>query len=323
MTSGVPTISFIEAWRTRLTLPMIAAPMTGVSGPSLVSAACKAGVIGAFPTENTPTIDVLRDWLTQVDADLSAHSDSTGTATAPLAVNLVMRRNKDRIAKEVDVLVRHGVALVITSVGSPAPVVAPLRDAGVRVIADVATLRHAERALETGVDGLVLLAAGAGGQTGWMNPFAFVRAVRDIYDGPIVLAGGVADGAALWASIVLGCDLAYVGTGMIATDESLASEEYKQALVSSTLDDVENFIQASGLAASVLRLATQQDVPVRDPTRPPSKFSAGHSVSMVRAIEPVSRVVDRLRTEYAEARRATFATLHHSFPEEASASWCP
>src|SRR6185312_9804392 len=133
---------------------------------------------------------------------------------------------------------RHKPEIIITSVGSPAPVLKPLHEAGAIVLADVATIRHAERAVESGVDGLVLLTAGAGGQTGWLNPFAFVRAVRKFFSGPIVLAGGISDGHALRAAQALGCDLAYMGTRFIATRESLADERYKQMLVKSTADDI-------------------------------------------------------------------------------------
>ena len=285
----------------RLSLPVIAAPMTGVSGPALVTAACASGVVGAFPTQNTATVEILERWLTQIDEALRPQRDLG--PVAPLAVNLVMRRDPVRIADEVAAITRRGVELVITSVGSPAPIVGPLHDGGVAVLADVATLRHAESALEAGVDGLVLLTAGAGGQTGWMNPFAYVRAVRAMYDGPIVLAGGVADGAALWAAIVLGCDLAYVGTGVIATDESLASHDYKTALVAGTLDDVEAFVQRSGLTASMMR--TPLTPAERGPFEPPSTFSAGHTVSQVRAVAPVASVVERLGEEYRQAQLET------------------
>jgi nitronate monooxygenase len=139
---------------------------------------------------------------------------------------------------ELACLLRHRVELVITSVGSPAEVIGPLHDIGCVVFADVATMRHAEKAIGAGVDGLVLLTAGAGGQTGWMNPLAFVRAVRSIYAGPLVMAGGISDGYALWAARVLGCDLAYMGTKFIATAESMADPEYKRMLVESTMDGV-------------------------------------------------------------------------------------
>ncbi|GAB1512586.1 NAD(P)H-dependent flavin oxidoreductase [Actinophytocola sp. KF-1] len=164
-----------------------------------------------------------------------------------------MHRTNERLAADVDCLVRRRVEIVITSVGSPAAVVGPLHDAGCLVFADVATMRHVDRALDVRVDGLVLLTAGAGGQTGSANPFAFVRAVRARFDGPIVLAGGVSDGAAVLAARALGADLCYLGTKLIATTESLADDAYRQAVVDAGLDDVVETSLPSGLPANFLR----------------------------------------------------------------------
>ena len=143
-------------------------------------------------------------------------------SAAPVCANLIVHRSNARLEQDLAVLLRHRPEMVITSVGSPAPVIGPLHEAGALVFADVASIRHAERAVAAGADGLVLLTAGAGGQTGWLNPFVFVRAVRAFFDGPIVLAGGISDGHALRAAQALGCDLAYMGTKFIATRESMA-----------------------------------------------------------------------------------------------------
>ncbi len=169
----------------RLTLPVIAAPMFRVSGPDLVIAACKAGVIGAFPTANCRTLEQFDQWLTQI-------ANALGPDDAPFCPNLIMRR--DNMRDELACLVRHRVELVITSVGAPDPAIAPLHDIGAKVFADIASVRHAEKAIKAGADGLILLSAGAGGQTGWANGFAFARAVRAMFDGPIVMAGGISDG---------------------------------------------------------------------------------------------------------------------------------
>jgi len=218
----------------RLRLPVIAAPMLRVSGPELVIAACRAGVIGAFPTANARTSEDLDWWLTEITE--ASHRADADRPVAPYAANLIIRQ--PRLFDDVACLVRHRVELVITSVGSPAPVVGPLHEIGAVVLADVATLEHARKAVAAGADGLVLLSAGAGGQTGWLNPFAFVRAVREFFDGPLVLAGGISDGQGLLAAQVLGCDLAYLGTSFIATRESLAGAAYRDMLVEATIDDV-------------------------------------------------------------------------------------
>ena len=304
-------------WADRLRLPLIAAPMFRVSGPELVIAACRAGVIGAFPTANCGTVEELDGWLTRIRGALSP-------SDAPFCPNLIIRH--EAMPAQMEVLVRHSVEMVITSVGSPAPVVAPLHAIGCRVFADVASLRHARRAVEAGADGLVLLTAGAGGQTGWANGFAFVRAVRQFYAGPLVLAGGISDGKALFASQALGCDLAYMGTRFIATHESLAPLAYKQMLVDCDLDDVMLSDAFTGLPASMLRPSVEaagldpanlprelgSDGASRlygaggaQPRRWEDIWSAGHSVSGVRSIYGVAELVEQCAEEYHAARRST------------------
>jgi nitronate monooxygenase len=181
-------------WRERLTVPVVAAPMTDVSGPDLVVAACRAGVIGSFPTHNAASTDELERWLVRIADGLAGRAEHARPA-APIGANLVVHRTNARLSGDLRAVIRGGVEVVIASVGSPRAVVDPLHDAGIVVLADVASLRHVDRAVDAGVDGLVLLTAGAGGQTGWANPFAFLRAVRQRYDGIVVLAGGVSDGA--------------------------------------------------------------------------------------------------------------------------------
>lgn len=313
----------------RLRLPLIAAPMFLVSGPQLVAAACEAGVIGSFPTANCRDPVLLDAWLTQIRERLHRASDSGATPSAPICPNLIVHRSNPRLAADLAVLIKHRVEIVITSVGSPEAVVPPLHDLGALVLADVASMRHAEKALAAGVDGLVLLSAGAGGQTGWANPFAFVRAVRTIYDGPIVLAGGIADGVALRAAITLGCDLAYMGTRFIATAESMAAPAYKQMLVDSTLDDIVLTSAMTGLPTNIMRasiLAAGLDpdsLPARGPidvardlqvaARPagddkPAKrwrsiWSAGHSVSGVLRQTSVAALIEHTEREYLAAAR--------------------
>lgn len=310
MTASLP---FLD----RLALPLIAAPMLRVSGIDWVSAACAAGVIGAFPTANCASLDEFDAWMGRLDDEAAVAPGRT----APYCPNLIMRRDPARVMAEVDLIAAHRSQLVITSVGSPGAVVPRLHDAGCRVFADVASLHHAERAVASGVDGLVLLTAGAGGHTGWANPFAFVRAVRDVFDGPIVLSGGLADGVALRAAITLGCDLGLMGTRFIATRESLASDDYRQMLVDSSIDDVlltRGFtgLPASFLAPSARRLGIDiatldESISVEEARRrfggganaAPSQrwtdiWSAGHSVSGVDAVKTVAEVVADLRRQY-------------------------
>ncbi|MGJ5205970.1 NAD(P)H-dependent flavin oxidoreductase [Bradyrhizobium sp. HKCCYLR20261] len=309
--------------RARLRLPLIAAPMFLVSGVELVSAACLNGVIGAFPTVNCRTSDELDAWLREIRARLARAGEVGGAAAAPPCPNLIVHRSNARLADDLAVLLRHKPELVITSVGSPTPVIAPLHDAGALVFADVASIRHAERAVQAGADGLVLLTAGAGGQTGWLNPFAFVRAVRGFFDGPLVLAGGISDGVALRAAQVLGCELAYMGTKFIATQESMADPRYKAMLVESSADDVLLTSAFTGLPTSMLRPSIvaagldPDDLPARGaieigkdidigarerrPTRWRDIWSAGHATSGVTDIPAVAELVARTADEYRHA----------------------
>lgn len=304
----------------RLALPAIAAPMFLVSGPDLVTAACLSGVIGAFPTINARTPQELADWIVRIRADLAGRtSPNTGHPPAPIAANLIVQRGNTRTQSDLEVLCEHPTEIVITSVGSPAAVIEPLHAAGSLVYSDVASLRHAQRAVEAGADGLILLAAGAGGQTGWANPFAFVRAVREFYDGTIILAGGIGDGVAVRAAIALGADLAYLGTRFLATTESMAPRGHKDMVAEACLDDIQLTSAVTGLPANLLRASLEaygvdiaaltQAAPgdsvatmLRDDGDTPRNWldiwGAGHSTSAVRDVPSVADLTERLICEY-------------------------
>ena len=313
-----------DSLRRRLKLPLIAAPMFLVSGPALVIGACRAGVIGSFPTANCRTLAELDTWLAEI-------KDATAGA-APFCPNLIVHRSNPRVADDLAAVLRAKPEMVITSVGSPEPVMKPLKDAGCLVLADVASVRHAEKAVAAGVDGLVLLTAGAGGQTGWVNPFAFVRAVRRFWDGIVVMAGGMADGQAVAAAELLGCDLAYMGTKFIATRESLAKPAYKEMLVGARLDDVKLTRAFTGLETNMLRPSIEaagldpdnlpergaidiaKDINAAERERPDGPgsgakrwkdiWSAGHSVSGVADIPSVAELIERTAAEYSCATSA-------------------
>lgn len=309
-------MSFPLKIRQRMSLPLISAPMFRVSGPELVVAACRNGVVGAFPTANCRSIEELDDWLSRISGEL-------GPNDAPYCPNLIMRR--DALKDELKCLLKFRPEIVITSVGSPHPVIAPLHDVGCLVLADVASIRHAEKALEAGADGLILLTAGAGGQTGWANGFAFARAVRSFFDGPLVMAGGISDGQALWAAEALGCDLAYMGTKFIATQESMAVDSYKSMLVDSSLDDVMRSSAFTGLESNTLRPSViaagldPNNLPTdltaeraaqlygsgaAGPQRWRDIWSAGHSVSGIDDIRSVKDLIAATSGEYHRARQA-------------------
>jgi nitronate monooxygenase len=308
----------LEKFHGRLKLPLVAAPMFTVSSRDLVVAACRAGVIGAFPTANCRTVAELDSWL-------GYFSETLGPQDAPYCANLIIKRSdlRDHLA----VLCQHRVELVITSVGSPEHVIEPLHQAGSLIFADVATLEHARKAIACGADGLVLLSAGAGGQTGSLNSFAFARAVRDLFEGPVILAGGICDGSSLWAALALGCDLGYMGTRFIATHESAASDSYKQMLVDCDLDDIvltsaftglptnmlEPSLQAAGIVLrDVSPLLTHQSAQTLysavagggGPKRWTDLWSAGHSVSSVKRLVAVAELVQEIEQEFLAAARA-------------------
>jgi nitronate monooxygenase len=308
----------------RLILPLIAAPMFLVSGVDLVVAVCGHGVIGSFPTANCRNAEQLDSWLLEMSVRLRRRADETGVACAPVCPNLIVHRSNARLAEDLKIVLKYAPELVITSVGSPgAAVLRPLHDAGALVFADVASIRHAERAIEAGADGLVLLSAGAGGQTGWLNPLAFTRAVRRFFSGPIVLAGGVSDGRALRAARTLGCDLAYMGTRFIATHESMADQRYKDMLVASSADDILLTRAFTGLQTNMLRpsivaagldpdslpergaidISKDIDVGAREtgPTRWRDIWSAGHSTSGVLNVLSVADLISQTMAEYQAA----------------------
>ena len=307
----------------RLSLPLIAAPMFLVSGVDLVVAACRRGVIGSFPTANCRNAEQLDSWLLEIDARLRRRADEAGVACAPSCPNLIVHRSNARLADDLRIVLKHAPELVITSVGSPSAVVAPLHDAGALVFADVASVRHAERAVDAGADGLVLLTAGAGGQTGWLNPFAFTRAVRRFFSGPIVLAGGISDGRALRAARTLGCDLAYMGTRFIATHESMADQRYKDMLVASSADDIVLTRAFTGLQTNMLRpsivaagldpdslpergaieISKDIDIEAREsrPAHWRDIWSAGHSTSGVLKVSSVADLISQTLAEYQAA----------------------
>src|SRR5882757_8546195 len=303
--NAVPSADLLSRFRDRLSLPLIAAPMFLVSGVALVVAACRNGVIGSFPTVNCREVEELDGWLTEIESRLRRDSDASGRPAAPVCPNLIVHRSNARLQQDL------------------APVLAPLHDAGVLVFADVASIRHAERAVAAGADGLVLLTAGAGGQTGWLNPFVFVRAVRAFFGGPIVLAGGISDGHALRAAQALGCDLAYMGTKFIATRESMADQRYKEMLVASSADDILLTTAFTGLQTNMLRpsiaaagldpddlpargaidIAKDIDIGAREnrPRRWKDIWSAGHSTSGVTEVLSVDELVARTLAEYRAA----------------------
>ena len=295
-----------------LAIPVISAPMFLVSGPELVKETCKNGVIGSFPFPNARTIETLDEWMDELGRTL-------GDDAAPYAVNLTTHRSYDRLADEIDLIRNHKPKIVITALGGPDPVLDVVHEYGGLVIADVNSLDHARKAAEKGVDGMALVSAGAGGHTGAMAGFAFVPAVREFFDGVVILAGSIGTGRGIRAAEVLGADLCYIGTSFIAAEESLATQEYREMLVAATYNDLVLSNSLTGAYANYLRqsldkMGVEYGGPAKagsmDLSNSDSKikawrdvWSAGHGVGSVRKIEPAADIISRLRSEYEEARR--------------------
>ena len=301
-----------QALTRNLRLPAIAAPMFLVSGPEMVIAACRSGIIGSFPAPNARTADDLENWIAQIEAAL-ANDDRA----AAWAINLVVHPSNDRLASDLDCVVRHKVPLVITALGSPARVVDAVHSYGGLVFADVNSVGFARKAAAAGVDGLVLVAAGAGGHTGQTAGFAFVEEVRQFWDGPIVLGGAISTGQAIRAAEVLGADLAYLGTALIAAEESMAAPAFKAMIVAAGAEDIVPSKGITGVTANWLKpslIATGYD-PANMPEDKQPNFenaqddakawknvwSAGQGVGAVTAQEPIALVIQRLELEYDAA----------------------
>jgi len=281
-----------------------------ISGPQLVMAACRAGIIGSFPTPNARSPEILDQWLEEIGSGV-------GAADAPWAANIIMHSSYARRDRDLALIIKHRAPIVITALGSPREVVTEVHAYGGLVLADVNSLRFAAKAAEAGVDGLVLVAAGAGGHTGALSGFAFVDSVRTFWDGLVVLAGAISTGRGIRAAEVLGADLAYLGTRFIATNESLASEPYRQMVVDSDANDIVCSASITGVPANWLRpslelagydtnaLANREKVDFGNPQEgvKPWKnvWSAGQGVGVVRDVLPVAKLVDRLLLEYCSA----------------------
>jgi nitronate monooxygenase len=302
-----------------LTLPVVASPMFIVSYPELILAQCKAGIVGSFPALNARPAGLLDEWLTQMGESLAAHRAANPDARiGPIAVNQIVHQSNARLEQDVRVCVEHEVPIFITSLRAPArEIIDAVHSYGGIVLHDVINLRHAQKALEAGVDGLILVAAGAGGHAGTISPFALVGEVRRMFDGPIVLSGSIANGGSILAAQAMGADLAYMGTRFIATQEAHAVDDYKRAIVNSSASDIVytnlftgvhgNYIRESILNAGL----DPEALPESDKTKMnfggdkakawKDIWGAGQGVGLMDDVPTVAALVERLKREYDDA----------------------
>jgi len=222
-----------------ISIPVIGAPLFLVSGPDLVIAQCKAGIIGSFPALNARPQHVLEEWIIRIKTELAQYQEENPNAkVAPFAVNQICHGSNDRLMQDMETCVKHEVPIIITSLRPPAEVVEAAHSYGGLVYHDVISVRHAKKAAEQGVDGLILVCAGAGGHAGALSPFALLREVKKWFDGTVILSGSIGDGHAVASAIALGADFAYLGTRFIATEEANADPEYKRMLEASAAEDI-------------------------------------------------------------------------------------
>ncbi len=314
--------SVIENWWNQLRLPVIAAPMFLVSGTELVKNCCLNGVIGSFPAPNARPIEVLDQWMGKLNEELSAaRAKDPERKIAPWAMNMVVHSSYSRLQDELALIKKHQPQLVITSLGSPKHVVDIVHDYGGLVFSDVSDLKFARKAAEAGVDGLILVASGAGGHAGQINGFAFVDMVRSFWDGIIVLAGAISTGKGILAAQAAGADLAYMGTRFIVATESMANDEYREMLVDATQEDIILTDAFSGVKANMLKpsirkagldpelLVKKEKVDFDDMHKGLNVkawrdiWSAGHGVGAIDRIETAAEIINRLEVEYAESLR--------------------
>ena len=302
-----------------LRLPVVAAPMFLISGPELVLAACRAGIIGAFPTPNARPVSVLADWMQQITEGLAQARDAQPAATlGPWCANLVTHSSNTRLAEDLALVARFKPPVVVTALGSPKPAIEVVHAYGGLVIADVISVGLAKKAVAAGADGLACVCAGAGGHTGFLSPFAFVSAVREFFDGYVITGGGIGDGWGVAGAVASGADLVYMGTRFIPTAESLAPPEYKQMVVDSGIDDLVVSAGVTGTAASWLKpsLRAQGLDPDNMPDAPGRQYdsnqsfagkkwtevwAAGQGLGPIKAVASVATVVDELARDYQQA----------------------
>lgn len=317
----MPVAAKVEAIKSRLSIPAFAAPMFLISGPDLVIEACKAGVIGSFPTLNARPVAVLEQWLQRITSELAKAEEENPGKVAPWAANLIVHKNNQRFDPDFELILKYQPEIVITSLGSPARVADQIHSYGGLVFSDVNSVEFAHKAAERGADGLILICEGAGGHTGFSSAEEFVPEVRAFFDGPIIVGGAISTGADLRDVINAGADFAYMGTRFIATNECQAQPDYKQMVVDACADDVvltpyftgvpAHFllpsIRAAGIDPEVLADAKGQigfsadgEEDDKDLSAWRDIWSAGKGVDRIHSVLPTAELVSSLQQEYIE-----------------------
>ncbi|MEX8505086.1 NAD(P)H-dependent flavin oxidoreductase [Leptothrix ochracea] len=315
----------LAVWPGRAALPVIGAPLFIIGNPKLVIAQCTSGVVGAMPALNARPAEQLDDWLAEITEALAAwdaaHPDQP---SAPFAINQIVHKSNDRLERDLAVCAKHKVPIIITSLGARSDVNAAVHAWGGVVLHDVINNTFAKKAIEKGADGLIAVAAGAGGHAGVKSPFALIQEIRTWFDGPLALSGAIATGGAVLAAQACGADFAYIGSAFIATDEARAAEAYKQCIVDSTSDDIVYSNLFTGVHGNYLKPSIRaagldpDHLPESDPSAMnfggdiaakawKDIWGCGQGIGAIDAVLPAAERIARLRREYAEARSRLMA----------------
>lgn len=302
----------LNEFKSKLSIPLIVAPMFLVSGTRLVIEACKAGVVGTFPALNGRTSADFEHMLQEITQELKAFQELTGQEPAPFGVNIIVNKTNPRVMADLQLCGKYKVPLIITSLGAVKDLVDAVHGYGGLVFHDVIKKRHAEKAAEAGVDGIIAVAAGAGGHAGTASPFALVKEIRSVFDGAILLAGALHTGQDIRAAQLMGADFAYMGTRFIASEESTAPQDYKDALVQSTIDDILYTDAISGVSANFIK-QTIEHAGIDLTTKKEEEFSkinsengkawkdiwsAGHGTTNIKEVMKTADIIHELKTEY-------------------------
>ena len=310
-----------DSIKDNISIPVIGAPLFLISVPDLVIAQCKAGIIGSFPALNARPQNVLEEWIVKIKTELKEYQEQNpGKKVAPFAVNQICHGSNDRLQGDMEICVKHEVPVIITSLRPPLEVVEAAHSYGGLVFHDVINVRHAKKAADMGVDGLILVCAGAGGHAGALSPFALLREVKSWFDGTIILSGSIGDGYSVASALALGADFAYLGTRFIATQEANAEPEYKQMLIESSANDIvysnlftgvlgnylKPSIQNSGLDPDNLPTADKSAMNFGSGGNTDSKawkdiWGSGQGIGLIEDAPTVEELVDRLKSEFTEA----------------------
>ena len=308
-----------ENYIEKLNMPVIAAPLFLISGPKLVIECCKNGIVGTFPSLNQRTSEGFEEWIIQIKNELSNYEKETGIKPAPFGVNLIVHPSNIRIKADLDICVKHKVPLIITSLGAVPDIVNAIHSYGGLVYHDIIKRRHAEKAAEANVDGLVLVTAGAGGHAGLKNPMAMISLIRELFDKTIILSGSISNGRDIASALQMGADISYMGTRFINTKESMAEDEYKEMIINSSAEDIVYTAAVSGVHGNFLRPSLEamgvteevwnntkkidfgKDMAEAEAKAWKTIWSAGHGVSSIKDNPSVKELVSKLKQEFTEA----------------------